>query len=81
MGSYGAIVSGIPAHWSVKFIYSENYADVDEAHYDLDSTDRNEAYFYSANQFNEQKTYELQFLSMRILGCQMMFSGLRVYIV
>lgn len=60
---YGAIIEWHPGPMDVKFIYSENYADVDEAHYDLDSTDRNEAYFYSANQFNEQKTYELQFLS------------------
>jgi len=60
---YGGIVEWHPGPVDVKFIYSENYAVVDEAHYDLDSTEKAEAYFYSADQFNDQKTYELQILS------------------
>jgi iron complex outermembrane receptor protein len=60
---YGGIFEWHPGPVDVKFIYSENYAVVDEAHYDLDSTEQAEAYFYSADQFNEQKTYELQVLS------------------
>tara|TARA_R110000772_G_scaffold46687_6_gene106606 strand:- start:35861 stop:38206 length:2346 start_codon:yes stop_codon:yes gene_type:complete len=60
---YGGIVEWHPGPVDLKFIYSENYAIVDEAHYDLDSTEKAEAYFYSADQFNDQKTYELQILS------------------
>lgn len=60
---YGGIFEWLPGPVDIKFIYSENYADVDEAHYDLDSTELSEAYFYSADQFNNQKTYELQILS------------------
>lgn len=60
---YGAIIEWQPGPVDVKFIYSENDADVDEAHYDLDSTEQSQAYFYSADQFNYQKTYELQVLS------------------
>jgi len=60
---YGGIVEWHPGPVDFKFIYSENYAIVDEAHYDLDSTEKAEAYFYSADQFNDQKTYELQILS------------------
>lgn len=60
---YGGIFEWHPGPVDLKFIYSENYAIVDEAHYDLDSTEIAEAYFYSADQFNDQKTYELQILS------------------
>ncbi|AMO67832.1 TonB-dependent receptor [gamma proteobacterium BDW918] len=60
---YGGIFEWHPGPVDLKFIYSENYAIVDEAHYDLDSTEKAEAYFYSADQFNDQKTYELQILS------------------
>ena len=60
---FGGIVEWHPGPVDLKFIYSENDADVDEAHYDLDSTEQSQAYFYSADQFNYQKTYELQVLS------------------
>lgn len=60
---YGAVIEWRPGPLDIKFLYSENDADVDEAHYDLDSTEQSQAYFYSADQFNYQKTYELQFLS------------------
>ena len=60
---YGGIFEWHPGPVDLKFIYSENYANVDEAHYDLDSTEQDQAFFYSADQFNNQKTYELQILS------------------
>jgi iron complex outermembrane receptor protein len=60
---YAGILEWHPGPVDMKFIYSENIATVDEAHYDLDSTEKAEAYFYSADQFNNQKTYELQLLS------------------
>lgn len=47
----------------IKFLYSDNDAIVDEASYDFDSTATSQATFYSNDQFNKQKTYELQFVS------------------
>ena len=60
---YAGIVEWHAGPLDIKFLASENIADVDEAHYDLDSTEQSQAYFYSAEQFNEQRTFELQFLS------------------
>ena len=47
----------------LKAIYSDNFADVVEASYDYDSTENAQAFFYSNEQFNDQQTFELQFLS------------------
>lgn len=60
---YGATLDWFTDFADIKFIYSDNKADVDEARYDFDSTASSEATFYSNDQFNYQKTYELQFVS------------------
>ncbi|MFQ3200559.1 MAG: iron complex outermembrane receptor protein [Zhongshania sp.] len=60
---YGGVFNWQPGPVDIKFIYSENYAVVDEAKFDLDSTEEDIAYFYTADQFNTQKTYEFQILS------------------
>jgi iron complex outermembrane recepter protein len=48
---------------NIKFIFSDNKADVDEAYMDYDSTETSQATFYSNEQWNYQRTYELQLIS------------------
>lgn len=60
---YGATLEWLTDFADIKFIFSDNKADVDEAMYDFDSTPTQQAFFYSNDQFNYQKTYELQFVS------------------
>lgn len=60
---FGATLEWLTSLADIKLIYSDNDAYVDEASYDLDSTETSQAKFYSNDQFNLQKTYELQFLS------------------
>ncbi len=60
---YGATVEWLTGFSDIKFIYSDNEAIVDEAMYDFDSTATSQATFYSNDQFNKQRTYELQFVS------------------
>lgn len=60
---YGATLEWRTDFADIKFIYSDNRADVDEAMYDFDSTATSQATFYSNDQFNYQRTYELQFVS------------------
>lgn len=60
---YAGIADWRTEYVDMKLLVSDNFADVDEAHYDLDSTEQSQAYFYSAEQFNEQQTYEFQILS------------------
>jgi len=60
---YGGTLEWFTDYADIKFIYSDNEATVDEASYDYDSTETSQATFYSNDQFNFQKTYELQFLS------------------
>jgi iron complex outermembrane receptor protein len=60
---YGATLEWLTSVADIKFIFSDNKADVDEAMYDFDSTESSEATFYSNDQYNYQRTYELQFVS------------------
>ncbi len=60
---FGATLEWLTDFADIKLIYSENNAYVDEAMYDLDSTETSQAKFYSNDQFNLQNTYELQLLS------------------
>ena len=60
---FGATLEWLTDFADFKLIYSENNAYVDEAMYDLDSTETSQAKFYSNDQFNLQNTYELQILS------------------
>lgn len=60
---YGATLEWLTDFADIKFIFSDNKADVDEAMYDFDSTPTQQAFFYSNDQYNYQKTYELEFVS------------------
>lgn len=60
---YGLTLEWNPGPVDMKFIYSENDAIVDDAKYDYDSTETSQATFWSNDQYNIQKTYELQLLS------------------
>jgi len=60
---YGATLAWLTDFADIKFIFSDNKADVDEARYDFDSTATSQATFYSNDQYNYQRTYELQFVS------------------
>jgi len=60
---YGGTLEWLTDFADIKLIYSDNKATVDEASYDFDSTEQSQATFYSNDQYNNQKTYELQILS------------------
>ncbi|USA42220.1 TonB-dependent receptor [Spongiibacter taiwanensis] len=60
---YGTIFEWRPGPVDVKFIYSDQLADVDWGQYDYDSTDEDRSGFFTYDQYNDQQTYELQILS------------------
>lgn len=61
---YAAILEWSPGPVDMKFIYSDNSIEIPFAAYDYDSTENNQVTFFTFDgQFNEQKTYELQFTS------------------
>ncbi len=60
---YAATLAWLTDFADIKFIFSDNKADVDEAMMDYDSTEMAQATFYSNEQWNYQRTYELQFVS------------------
>jgi iron complex outermembrane receptor protein len=60
---YAATLEWLTDFADIKFIFSDNKADVDEAMMDYDSTETAQATFYSNDQYNYQRTYELQFVS------------------
>ncbi|MBW2941337.1 TonB-dependent receptor [Zhongshania aquimaris] len=59
----GATLEWRPGPVDLKFTYGDQLAKVDFGQFDYDSTDEDRAGFFTYDQYNEQKTYELQLLS------------------
>lgn len=60
---YGAVFEWRPGPVDIKFIYSDQLADVDWGQFDYDSTDEDRSAFFVYDQYNDQETIELQILS------------------